>query len=123
MKGAKHAEINNNQETGPGTDEIPKPEYEVEELEGARGWCIRIKARHVAYRIVSGYEQVAEPTSDYLYLSVLVKGCRSIGFRFKGASPWVEHTRDRKRGWACIMLWTRNDRLDQEEWLVRTNKI
>lgn len=72
-----------------------RPEYRVTEIAegGHRGWQIEIRSTaRVRYRVVSGYEQVVERESDYLYLCVVARGHRGIGFKFRCTRPRVTHT-------------------------------
>lgn len=83
------------------------PGYRVAEImeNGARGWQIEVfNTGRVFYRVVSGYEQVVEKESDYLYLCVISKGHKNVGFKFKCTTPRVTHSVDRKRKTSIIKL-------------------
>ena len=98
---------NTSRDAGPSEHSLPVPSYVVTDIieEGCSGWQVEItNTSSVVYRIVSGFEQTVEKETDFLYLSVMARGCRCIGFRFKCLRPYVEHTKDRKNNSFRIRL-------------------
>lgn len=83
------------------------PSYTVKNIRRGRmaGWRIAVETDgRVVYRIVSGYEQKVEKSTDMLYLVIIVQNYKPIGLSFRATKPLVRHFRDKRSGMCLIDL-------------------